>query len=325
MKAGWYERNGPARDVLVVGEMETPQPAEGEVLVRLAVSGVNPSDVKSRAGRPLTAPRIIPHSDGAGVIEAVGEGVDRARTGERVWIWNGQWKRPFGTAAEYIALPQEQAVRLPDHVDFAAGACLGIPALTALQAVDHQGDVAGKTLLVTGGAASVGHYICQIASRRGARVIATASARRADHARAAGAAEIIDYRNDDVAERVKALTGGRGADGIIDMDLSTTATLLPKGVLAPHGKLVCYGSNVPADIPVSFTAMLWGSLTLQLFLVYELTPAQRQAALAELTRLLEQDALVHAVGASFALDDIAAAHEAVEKGDIIGNVVLDLS
>lgn len=324
MKAGWYEKNGSAREVLVVGEMETPTPGAGEVLVRIAVSGVNPSDVKSRAGRPLTAPRIIPHSDGAGVIEAVGEGVDGARIGERVWIWNGQWKRPFGTAAQYVALPQEQAVRLPENTDFAAGACLGIPALTALQAVEHQGDVAGKTLLVTGGAASVGHYICQIAARRGARVIATASARRADHARAVGAAEIIDYKNEDIAERVKELTGGKGADGIIDMDLSTTASLLPKGVLAPHGKLVCYGSNVPADIPVSFTAMLWGSLTLQLFLVYELTPAQRQAALAELTRLLEGGELVHAIGARFPLDDIAAAHEAVEKGGIIGNVVLDL-
>lgn len=324
MKAGWYENNGAARDVLVVGEMETPKPAGGEVLVRLAVSGVNPSDVKSRAGRPLTAPRIIPHSDGAGIIEAVGPGVDKTRIGERVWIWNGQWKRPFGTAAEYIALPQEQAVRLPDHVDFVAGACLGIPALTALQAVEHQGNVAGKTLLVTGGAASVGHYICQIAAQRGARVIATASARRAAHARAVGASEIIDYTSEDVSERVKALTGGNGADGIIDMDLSTTAALLPKGVLAPHGKLVCYGSNVPADIPVSFTAMLWGSLTLQLFLVYELTPAQRAAALAELTRLLEEDKLVHAIGAQFPLAEIAAAHEAVEKGEIIGNVVLEM-
>jgi NADPH2:quinone reductase len=324
MKAGWYERNGAARDVLTVGKMQTPAPAPGEVLVRLVNSGVNPSDVKGRAGRPLTGPRVIPHSDGAGVIEGVGEGVSRQHVGERVWIWNGQWKRAFGTAAEYVALPAEQAVRLPDNVDFDAGACLGIPALTALQAVEHQGDVAGRTLLVTGGAASVGHYVCQIASQRGARVIATASARRADHARAAGAAEIIDYRNEDVAERVRELTGGKGADGIIDMDLTSTAPLLPKGILAPHGKLVCYGANRPGDIPVSFAAMLWGSLTLQLFLVYELTAAQRDAANAELTRLLEQEKLTHAIGARFPLDDIAAAHEAVESGDIIGNVVLEV-
>ncbi len=324
MKAAWYERNGPAREVLTVGETDMPSPGPGEVLVRLATSGANPSDVKSRAGRPLIAPRIVPHSDGAGTIEAVGDGVSRSRDGERVWIWNGQWKRPFGTAAEYIVLPETQAVRLPDNIDFAAGACLGIPALTALQAVEHQGDVAGRTLLVTGGAAAVGHYVTQIATMRGARVIATASPSRAEHARSAGAAEIIDYKSEDVAERVKELTGGKGADGIIDMDLSSTAPLLPKGVLAPHGRLVCYGSNVPADIPVSFTAMLWGSLTLQLFLVYELTPAQRSAAIAELTRLLEADKLTHAIGARFPLDDIAAAHEAVEKGGVIGNVVLEM-
>jgi NADPH:quinone reductase len=173
MKAAWYEKNGEARDVLVVGDMETPKPAAGEVLVRLHTSGVNPSDVKSRKGRPLIAPRIVPHSDGAGTIDAVGDGVDEARIGERVWVWNGQWKRPSGTAAEYIALPQDQAVRLPAGIDFATGACLGIPALTALHAVSLHGDIAGKTLLVTGAAAAVGHYATQMAKLRGARVIGT--------------------------------------------------------------------------------------------------------------------------------------------------------
>ena len=141
MKAGWYEKNGEAREVLVVGEMPTPKPAAGEVLVRLFASGVNPSDVKSRRGRPLAGPRVIPHSDGSGVIEAVGEDVSDGRIGERVWVWNGQWKRPFGTAAEYIAVPQQQAVRLPGNIDFAVGACLGIPALTALHAVNLHGEM----------------------------------------------------------------------------------------------------------------------------------------------------------------------------------------
>lgn len=324
MKAAWYERNGEAREVLAVGEMETPRPAAGEVLVRLRSSGVNPSDVKSRKGRPLIAPRIVPHSDGAGVIEAVGEGVDAARAGERVWIWNGQWKRPFGTAAEYIALPQEQAVRLPAGVDFAAGACLGIPALTALHAVGLHGDIVGKTLLVTGAAAAVGHYAVQIAKLRGARVIGTASPERQTHARAAGVDELVDYRHEDVAERVRVLTGGRGVDGIVDMDFSTTAGLLAKGVLAPHGKMVCYGSNVPAEIPLSFPAMLWGSLTLAVFVVYELPPEERQAAVAELTRLLEAGSLKHSIGARFSLDEVAAAHEAVEGGRVTGNVVLEM-
>jgi NADPH2:quinone reductase len=324
MKAAWYETNGEARDVLVVGEMDTPSPAAGEVLVRLATSGVNPSDVKSRRGRPMVGPRIVPHSDGAGVIEKVGDGVDKARIGERVWTWNGQWKRPFGTAAEFIALPAAQAVALPDNTDFAAGACLGIPALTALHAVTLHGDLDGKTVLVTGAAAAVGHYAVQIAKLRGARVIGTASPERQTHARNAGVDELIDYRHEDVAERVKSLTGGRGADAIIDMDLSSTAPLLARGVLAAHGKLVCYGSNVPGDTPVSFPAMLWGSLTLQVFVVYELQDAERQAAIADLTGLLEADRLRHSIGPRFALDDAAAAHEAVESGRVTGNVVLDI-
>jgi len=325
MKAAWYEENGEARDVLTVGAMETPTPSAGEVLVRLHASGVNPSDVKSRRSRPLIAPRIIPHSDGAGVVEAVGDGVDASRIGERVWTWNGQWKRAFGTAAEYIALPAEQAVPLPAHLDFATGACLAIPGLTALHAVALHGDIAGKTVFVTGAATAVGHYVVQIARHRGARVIGTTSPERQTHARAAGVDELIDYRHEDVAERVRALTGGKGADCAIDMDLSSTAPLLAKGILAPHGKIVCYGSNVPADIPVSFPAMLWNSLTLQVFVMYEFQPEEREARIAELTGLLENNVLKHSIGARFALDDIVSAHEAVEGGRVTGNVVLDIA
>ncbi len=324
MKAAWYERNGEARDVLAVGDLPLPEPGTGEVRVRLHVSGVNPSDVKSRRGRPLAVPRIVPHSDGAGVIEAVGPGVADRRLGERVWIWNGQWKRAMGTAAEAITLPEGQAVRLPDTTDLAAGACFGIPALTALHGVTLTEAAPGRTILITGAAAAVGHYATQIAAARGARVIGTASARRADHARAAGASEVIDYKTENVAERVKSLTGGRGVDAILDMDLSTTAPLLPQGVLAPYGKLVCYGSNVPADIPISFTAMLWGSLTLQFYLVYELRQEERAVAIAELTAMLEAGTLKHTIGARFSLDDIVAAHEAVESGEVVGNVVLEM-
>lgn len=325
MKAAWYERNGAARDVLVVGQMPTPEPGPGEVRVRLHVSGANPSDVKSRRGRPLAFPRIIPHSDGAGIVDAVGDGVGKARVGERVWVWNGQWKRAFGTAAEYIVVPEAQAVALDDDTDFDAGACMGIPGLTAVQAVRLSEPCRGKTILVTGAAAAVGHYVTQIATLRGARVIGTASAERADHARAAGAAEIIDYRNEDVAARIKELTGGRGADAVIDMDFSSTAKLLPGGVLAPYGRLVCYGSNVAGDVPLNFPAMLWGNLTLQMFVVYELTPADRGAAIADLQALLREGRVKHTIGARFPLDAIAEAHEAIEGGKVIGNVVVDVS
>jgi NADPH2:quinone reductase len=159
---------------------------------------------------------------------------------------------------------------------------------------------------------------------RGARVIGTASGERAAHARAAGADFVIDYKAKDVAAVVKDLTGGKGADGIIDMDLATTVPLLAEGVLAPHRKLVCYGSNYAGDIPVSFPAMLWNSLTLQLFLVYELLPAERQAAIAELNEMLAGGVLKHAVGERYKLSEIAKAHEAVEKGSVVGNVVIDV-
>ena len=141
MRAAWYERNGAAPEVLHVGDVETPTPGAGEVRIKLKTSGVNPSDVKNRAGatRKIAFPRVIPHSDGAGEIDMVGDGVSQSRIGERVWTWNGQWKRPFGTAAEYITLPAIQAVKLPAAISYEAGACFGIPALTAWHAIDIAG------------------------------------------------------------------------------------------------------------------------------------------------------------------------------------------
>lgn len=325
MRAAWYTKNGNARDVLVVGELPAPMPAPGEVRVRLATSGVNPSDVKSRHSRPLAAERVVPHSDGAGIIDAIGEGVSPDRIGERVWIWNGQWQRPLGTAAEYIALPAAQAVQLPDTTDFAAAACLGIPAMTAYHAVSLLGDVAGRTVLVIGASSAVGHYAAQIAVRGGATVIGTVgSASKTEHAMAAGIAAAIRYKEEPVVERVKAMTDGRGVDAIIDMDFSTTIRWIPDGVLAPHGTLVCYGSNAYGDIPVPFRDLLFRSVSLRFFLVYDLSQADRRSAIAGLTGLLESAQLSHAVGARFALDEIAQAHEAVEGGKVMGNVVLDL-
>jgi NADPH2:quinone reductase len=326
MRAAWYERNGEARDVLVVGELPTPEPGLGEVRVRLHTSGVNPSDVKSRRGRPLVGARVIPHSDGAGVIDAVGPDVPNARIGERVWTWNAQWGRPFGTAAEFVTLPSAQAVRLPDGVDFAAGACLGIPALTAFQAVHLLAPTAGQTIVVIGASSSVGHYVTQMAAQRGASVIGTVgSPEKAAHARAAGAAETIDYKSEDVADRIRELTGGRGADGIIDMDFSSTAKLLAAGVLVPHGTIAVYGSNDQGAVPVPFRDLLFRSLTLRFFIVYDLLPDDRRAGLDGVTALLNAGQLVHTIGARFRMEDIAAAHEAVEVGKVLGNTVIDVA
>ena len=323
MKAVWYDRNGGS-DVLTHGELPTPSPGPGEVLVRLATSGVNPSDWKTRRGsRPMAYPRVIPHSDGAGTIEAVGEGVDRGRIGQRVWIWNGQWKRPFGTAAEYIALPANQAVPLPDNTAFDAGACLGIPALTALHGVLTDGGVTGRTVLVTGGAGSVGHYAIQFARLLGAaRIISTVSSEaKAAHALAAGADATIDYKREDVAERVHALTGGAGVDRVVDIDLSTTAPLLP-GILAPGGLCAAYGSNGPAAT-LQFGPSIMRGIAVRWFIVYELNAAQRALAVGTLDAWLRAGLVRHAVAARVPLADCAAAHDAVEAGRYMGNLVLD--
>jgi NADPH2:quinone reductase len=323
MRAAWYERTGPAGDVLVVGEMATPVAAPGEVLVRVAASGVNPSDWKARAGsRSMAAPRIIPHSDGAGTIAAVGSGVDPARIGQRVWIWNGQWQRPFGTAAEFIALPAAQAVALPDGTSFEQAACLGIPALTAWRAVQVDGGVGGRTVLVAGGAGAVGHYAIQIAKLLGAsQVIATvSSAAKAAHAAAAGADAVIDYRAEDVAARVRALTGGRGVDRVVEVDLAANAALLPQ-VVARDGLCVCYGSGRP-EVALPFFPMILSGAAVRFFIVYELCRAARAEGLAQLTRWLADGRLTHAVGAVLPLAAIAEAHDRVQAGGVLGNLVL---
>ena len=328
MKAAWYTQNGEAQAVMLVGELSTPSPQPGEVLVRLATSGVNPSDVKSRRARPVNDPLIVPHSDGAGVIEAVGAGVPAARVGERVWIWNGQWQRPLGTCAEYIALPAAQAVALPEGVDFAAGACMGIPGLTAVQAVilaeRLAGDLRGQTVLVTGASSAVGHYITQMVTLAGGRVIGTVGSEvKAAHARTAGMQEAIFYKTESVPERVKALTNGRGADVIIDMDFSTTARWAAEGALAPHGQVVCYGSNA-LEVPLPFRPWLYQSMGVKFFLVYDLTPADRRVAVQRLSDMLVANQLQHSIGARFTLNQVAQAHRTVEAGQTVGNVVIDL-
>jgi NADPH2:quinone reductase len=323
MRAAFYERNGAARDVLQVGEMPLPEPGPGEVRIKLAVSGVNPSDVKARAGsRPITVPRLIPHSDGTGVIEKVGAGVAATRVGERVWTWNGQWKRPFGTCAEYIVLPQALAVPLPGHVSDEAGACLGIPAMTASHAVEVAQAAPGMTLLVSGGAGAVGHYAIQFAKARGATVLTTVSSEaKAKLAKEAGADHCIDYKREKVGERVKMLTGGIGADAIVELDFAVNVGLVPEA-LKPRGTVVIYGNSKPiAEVPTGFC--LQNQIRLQSIFVYELNERERARTIAEIMWLMREKRLIHNVAGTFPLSEIVAAHEAVEKG-AMGNVVVKL-
>jgi NADPH2:quinone reductase len=322
MRAAYYEKNG-STDVLHVGEVDTPQPGPGEVRVKLKTSGVNPSDVKTRAGsaRKIAFPRVIPHSDGAGEIDAVGAGVPPSRIGERVWTWNAAWKRPFGTAAEYIVLPQIQAVTLPDGVSFEAGACLGIPALTAWHAIDIAGTKSGMTLLIAGGAGAVAHYAIQFAKARGAFVLTTVSSpEKAKLALDAGADVAIDRKTEDVGARVMALTKG-GVDAVIELDLTANAALLPQ-TLRPRGTLVVYGTGPQVQFPGSFC--LVNNVTVKFLLVYELTADERARAIADITRMLEAGRLKHNVAQTFPLTEIVAAHQAVESGKVAGNVVMTI-
>lgn len=327
MKAAFYDRNGPADDVLQVGEMPKPIPAAGEVLVRVHASGVNPSDVKSRAGlrAKMAYPRVVPQSDGAGVIEAVGAGIDPARVGERVWIWNGQWQRPLGTAAEYIALPGLQASHLPDNTPFEAGACLGIPAMTAHRCVFADGPVAGQKILVTGGAGAVGHYAIQLARWGGAQVIATASGpEKAAHAKAAGADRVVNYKTEDVAAAVKDFTQGQGVDRIVEVEfggnLSTSLACLKT-----NGIIATYASGAVMEPKLPFYPMMFQGVTIRMVLVYILPEAARRQSIQDINHALAQGALVHAIAETYPLERIAAAHKAVESGKMIGNVVVSIA
>lgn len=324
MQAAYYEANGAARDVLRVGEVPTPQAGPGEVRVKLATSGVNPSDVKARAGsRKMGWPRVIPHSDGAGVIDQAGDGVSRSRIGERVWIWNGQWKRPFGTAAEYIVLPAIQAVTLPNNTSFEVGACFGIPALTAYHAVVLAEIGKGSTVLVTGGAGAVGQYVIQFAKAAGATVISTISSpEKAAMAKDVGADHTINYRSEDVGARVMDITGGKPIDAMIDMDIAGNAKYVA-AVMKPKGNVIIYGSSNPqATIPAGFS--IPNAIRYQFFIVYELDDGERERAVAAITGALEKGALKHNIAAkTFPLADIVAAHEAVEKVSV-GNVIVTL-
>ena len=326
MQVAFYDRTGAAADVLQLNELPDPTPGPGEVRVRLLWSGVNPSDVKSRAGlrsKVLAFPRIVPHSDGMGLIDAVGEGLSRERIGQRVWVWNGAWGRAMGTAAQYIVLPERQAVALPEGVPDEAGACFGIPAMTALHAVLTSGGVQGQRVLVAGGAGAVGHYAVQFARLLGAaQVLATASAPKLEIAQAAGADAVFDYRSEGLAERVREATAGHGVDRVIELDIAANAAL-DLDVLRRGGSCVVYGSGA-GQFTLPFFPLISNNIALQFFIVYNLDTADRLRAEATLTELLQRGALSHQIGQRLPLAQVARAHELVEQAQVLGNLVLEL-
>ncbi len=327
MRAAWFDSFGSAKDVLQVGEQQTPVAGVGEVLVRLATSGVNPSDVKKRAGsfpNLLDDGFVIPNSDGAGIIEAVGDDVDAGRVGERVWIYQAQYGRRFGTAAEYVAIDARRAPKLPDAASFEIGACLGIPVMTAHRCVFADGDVAGQTILVTGGAGRVGHYAVQWASRAGATVVATASNDEdRESCLSAGAHHVVNHRSDNVAAEIMAVTHGALIDRIVDVEFGGN---LPTSVevLRIGGTIATYASTHVPEPTLPFFQMMYKDITIRCVIVYAMPEAAKDHAIADIDTALSASALQHRIAHTLPLDQIVESNELIEQGSIRGAVVLSI-
>lgn len=326
MRAGWYERTGAASEVLVVGTMEDPRPGPGEVLVRLHASGINPSDVKRRADtrNPMAFPRIVPHSDGAGRVEALGEGVSGFAPGDRVWVFNAQHGRAFGTAAERIVLPAFQVRPLPEGVSFTEGACFGIPLMTAHRVVTVTGTPAGRWVYVPGAASRVGAYCVQLAARAGARVIA--AARGAETIRAVarlGAETVLDREREDLAPAILERTGGYGVDLICEVEFGGNLPVNER-ILAEHGSIVSYASaRVPRPV-LTVSPRRARNMSLYFVFCYTMPEAAMDAAARAINEAAAGDGLIHRIASCFPLADLAEAHGFAESRSGEGHVVVEM-
>jgi len=328
MKAVYYERKGPAAEVLVVGQLPEPQPGPGEVRVKLRFSGINPTDTKLRGGwdgdMKMPFARIVPHQDGAGVIDKIGAGVP-ARMGERVWIYEAQRGRAFGTAAEYLAIPSENAVALPESSSFETGACLGIAGMTAHRCLFQDGGIQGQTVLVAGGAGAVGQAAIQLAKWGGARVVATVSrAEQEKVAREAGADLVVNRKTGDPAESIRAFTRGVGLDRVVEVAFEANLDL-NRAVLKPNGVISTYSSGPRDSAPrIPFTAVMRQGITVHFVLVYVMPREAHSSAARDLNAALEAGRYRPHIARVFKLDETAAAHEAQESGATLGKLLVGL-
>lgn len=325
MRAVFYDRLGPPSAVLQFGDLPRAEPGPGEVRVRLLASGANPADCKRRAGQGygMEFPRVVPNSDGAGVVDALGEGAAEAPPlGARVWLYNAQRGRPFGTAAESTCVPADCLAALPDEVAFEDGACLGIPAMTAHRCLFADGPLTGLSVLVTGGGGAVGNYAVQLARWGGAAlVLATARAGwQAEDARDAGAHVVVD-RGEDVAERVRDATGGRGVDRVVEVDWGGNAAVW-SAVLANNGVVAAYASGGDPAPSVAFPALMRRNITVRTVMLNNAPLAARRRAQADIVAWLREAPRLHRVAGAFPLAETAAAHAAVEAGGKRGTVVV---
>ena len=321
MRAAVYESIGSASDVLRVEDVEQPSPGPGEVRVRIAFSGVNPTDWKSRSGvtaRPIDGFQI-PHQDGAGTIDAVGEGVDASRVGERVWVWLAAAGRKWGTAAEWSVVPAVHAVPLPDSASLELGASLGVPAMTAHRCLFADGSISGQTVLVAGGAGAVGHFAIELARRGGARVVTTVSSdEKAALASAAGADLVVNYRSPDA---VSAIESFGPVDRVVEVSLGANVDL-DLAVLRPGGSIVCYAATGD-DPTLPVRPCMNANLLLRFVMLYSVPAAALGQATGDITGALEAGQLSALPVRVFDLDDIVAAQEAVEGG-FTGKVLVSL-
>ena len=335
MRAVWYERTGAAEQVLIAGEQPMPEPGPGEVRVRLQASGVNPADTYRRRGEGygMEAPLVIPNSDGAGIIDKAGAGIDPARIGERVWIYNGQRGRPLGTAAQAIALDADLVTRLPESISFEAGACLGIPCMTAHRCVFSQGSgtlgpaagaLAGQTVLVTGGGGAVGHYAIQLAKWAGARVFTTVSHDgHAADAREAGADLVLNRRTDDLKARLREATAGHGVDRIVEVDFGGNLDVIVD-CIALNGTVAVYASRGNAMPVVPVSAFMRRNATIQTVVLNVAPLAARRRAQADIVDWLGGGPRLHRIAGPYPLAQTAQAHLAVEAGAKRGTVVVTI-
>jgi NADPH:quinone reductase len=326
VKAASFNSFGAAKDVIKVGEFATPTPAHGEVLIRMKTSGTNPSDTKKRAGafpNLLDTGAVIPNSDGAGVIEAVGAGVPKSRIGQRVWVYQAQYARLYGTAAQYLSIDSTRAVTLPENTSFEIGACLGIPVMTAHRCVYADGPVVGQVILVTGGAGRVGYYAIQFAKLGGATVIATAScAGDRQDCLDAGADYVVNHRDAKWHEQVLALTQGRKLDRVIEVDFGANLMAVLE-MIRIGGVIATYSSSI-AEPQLAFRRMIFMDLTLRMVIVYAMPESAKELAIQDITRHLANQTLQHRIAATFPLERFAESNEAIEKGDARGCVVVQI-
>ena len=327
MRAAYYERKGPAPKVIVLGELPDPQPGPGEVRVKLCFSGINPTDTKLRGGwdgnMEMPFPRVIPHQDGAGVVDAVGPGVPQSRLRERVWVYEAQRGRAFGTAAEYVVVPSENAVTLPESASFETGACLGIAGMTAHRCLFQDGGIQGQTVLVAGGAGAVGHAAIQLAKWGGARVASTVSRPEQEKlAREAGADLVVSRKTEDAAARIKAFTRGLGLDRVVEVAFEANLEL-NRAVLKANGVISTYSSGPPESAPrIPFTAMMRQGISVHFILVYVMPREAHWAAARDLNAAIDTGCYRPHVAGLFKLDETAKAHEAQESGGTVGKLLI---